>query len=101
MAGKADMEFYLRDALAEEPPVACDERVIAAIGMAAHARRVRRTRIGWFASAACLFVALGCGWLWRYDLEREARLQAEGELMLEITGMASYEEFYCESWADT
>ena len=96
MAEKADIEAHLREALAEEPPATCDERVIAAIGAEARVRGVRRARFGWFASAACLLVALGCGWLWRYDLEQEARLQAEGELMLEITGMASYEEFYGE-----
>ena len=61
-------------------------------------RRKRFTRARrWWAAAACFVVFLGVAGLLqfqRYSARREAKLQEAGEIMLEILGMASADEFY-------
>ena len=86
-----NLENVLRDAWTEEPPASCDVRIMAAIRVPAPRRWV--SVVGW-AAAACLVLMLG-GSLWRYGQQREIALQEDGELMLEITGMANIDDFSC------
>ena len=93
------LENQLRDALAEEPPVAADMRIVAAI-------RAERTRRTWaisawrWAAAASVAILIGTGIWWNGRL-REEKLQEDGELMLQedselmlaIIGMADIDDF--------
>ena len=85
------IDDMLRDAVAMDPPDVADARILAAIGTEARARR-RPFAWYWLAAAASVAVMLG-GTLY-YGHLREIAIQQEGELMLEITGMASVEDFY-------
>ena len=83
------MENLLRDAWTDDPPPARDVRILAAIR--ATAPSPWTTALRW-AAAASIVLMLGGG-LWRYGQHREIALQEEGELMLEITGMANVDDF--------
>ncbi len=88
---KDGVEQLLRDALAEEPPIAADMRIVAAI----RAERTRRTwpPVAWrWAAAAGLAILVGAG-IWWKDRLREEKLQEDGELMLAIIGMANIDDF--------
>ena len=88
---KNGAEQLLRDTLTEEPPVAADMRILAAI-------REERTRHVWplvawrWAAAAGIASLIGAGIWWNGRL-REEKLQEDGELMLAIIGMANIDDF--------
>lgn len=92
------IENVLREAIEAEPPAAADSRLRAAIGFEAVVRRHRRyVRRCWGAVAACFVVFLGIAGLFqfqRYSSYQEAKRQEAGEIMLEIIGMATADEFY-------
>ena len=98
----ADIERSLRDALAVEPSEAADRCVLDAIHSMDMQRGRHRVIWGWWAAAACLAIVLAGGIL-RYGGEPE-RISATpnevGEVMLEIIGMASIDEFYAHSAAN-
>ena len=87
MANK--LENLLRDAWTDDPPPVRDVRILAAIR--ATAPSLWATVLRW-AVAASIVLILGGG-LWRYGQNRELALQEDGELMLEITGMANIDDF--------
>ena len=95
-----NMERFLRDALAVEPSEAADGRILDAIRGNEVLRRWKRS-VGWWAAAACLAVALAGGIL-RYvgSPKDAAATQGEvGDVMLEIIGMASIDEFYAYTFS--
>jgi len=83
------LENLLREAWTDDPPPARDVRILAAIR--ATAPNPWATLLRW-AAAASIVLMLGGG-LWRYGQHREQALQEDGELMLEITGMANIDDF--------
>ena len=46
--------------------------------------------------AAALAVLLAGGWFWRADTLNDRRLTEEGEIVLDILGFASADEFYAD-----
>ena len=85
------LENLLRDALAEEPSVAADMRILAAI----RAERTCRTwvTLAWrWAAAAGIAILIGVG-IWWNGQRHEVKLQEDGELMLAIIGMADIDDF--------
>ena len=85
------IDEMLRDATAMDPPGLADSRILAAIGTEA---RSRRRPFAWYWLVAAASVAVMLGGTLYYGRLRETAIQADGELMLEITGMASVEDFY-------
>ena len=85
------VDEMLRDAMVAEPPGVADVRILAAIRSEATVRR-RSFTWQWITAAASVAMLLG-GMLY-YGRLRETSIQEDGELMLEITGMASMEDFY-------
>ena len=91
-------EKMLRDALAdEEPPAAADGRIRLAMRIAAATRRRRIFRR--FAAAACLALLVGGVGLWQHGRQGDVAgdglaVPDEGEIMLDIIGMADVDEFY-------
>ena len=83
------LENLLREAWTDDPPPARDVRILAAIRATAPNPWI--TLLRW-AAAASIVLMLGGG-LWRYGQQRELALQEDGELMLEITGMANIDDF--------
>ena len=83
------LENLLREAWTDDPPAARDVRILAAIRVTVSNPWV--TALRW-AAAASIVLMLGGG-LWRYGQHRELALQEDGELMLEITGMANIDDF--------
>ena len=83
------LENLLREAWTDDPPPARDVRILAAIR--ATAPNPWATALRW-AAAAIIVLMLGGG-LWRYGQHREQALQEDGELMLEIIGMANIDDF--------
>lgn len=93
------IEEFLKDALVAEPSVSADAQILAAI---------RKKKSSWqhtmgfcWRIAACLTILLGLGILFRqsrlFQQREDQRLCEEGEVMLEIIGMASVDEFYAIS----
>lgn len=85
------VDEMLRDAMVADPPCGADAQILATIRSAAAVRR-RSFTWQWIAAAASVAILLG-GMLY-YGRLRETSIQEDGELMLEITGMASMEDFY-------
>ena len=46
--------------------------------------------------AAALAVLLAGGWFWRADILNDRSLMEEGEIILDILGFASADEFYAD-----
>jgi len=94
-------ENALRDALTEATPPAADAAIREAIRSAVHAPQAQpsnpfRNVVRWFAAAACIAIALGVG-TWIYGREhatQTAALREEGDIMLEIIGLASVDDVY-------
>ena len=96
-----NMERCLRDALAAEPSEATDRRILDAI-LGGGVLSKRRRAWSWWAAAACLAIAI-VGGILRYGdgPEGVAVTQSDvGDVMLEIIGMASIDEFYAFSAAN-
>jgi len=84
---------HLKDSLEADTPPAVDMRIRAAIRRS-RPRRVSRWK--WWAAAAGVALALGCG-TWLYNREHAQQLAAmrdAGEVMLEIMCMASVDDVY-------
>ena len=47
--------------------------------------------------AAALAVLLAGGWFWRADTLNDRRLAEEGEIVLDVLGFASADEFYADA----
>ena len=95
----ARLEAMLRDAMSEEPSAAVDSAVTAAIRREAARRRARTLAFRWTRSAAAAIAifALASFPIYRHN-SRETGEDAigEGEIMLEIIGFASPDDFYTD-----
>jgi hypothetical protein len=47
--------------------------------------------------AAAVMILLAGGWFWRADTLNDRRLTEEGEIVLDILGFASADEFYADA----
>jgi hypothetical protein len=91
-----NFEAVLRRSMSAEPSAEVDAAIISAIRREAERKRRWRTFVPSMSLAAALAVLLAGGWLWRADILNDRRLMEEGEIVLDILGFASADEFYAD-----
>ena len=89
-------ESVLKKTISAEPSAKVDAAIIAAIRLEAERKRRWRRFVPPMSIAAAVMILLAGGWLWRVDTLYDRRLTEEGEIVLDILGFASADEFYAD-----
>ena len=89
-------EYVVKEAISAEPSAKVDAAIIAAIRLEAERKRRWRRLVPSMSVAAALAVLLAGGWFWRVDSLNNRELAEEGEIVLDILGFASADEFYAD-----
>jgi len=89
-------EYVVKEAISAEPSAKVDAAIIAAIRLEAERKRRWRRLVPSMSVAAALAVLLAGGWFWRADILNDRSLMEEGEIILDILGFASADEFYAD-----
>ena len=89
-------ESVLKEAISAEPSTKVDAAIIAAIRLEAERKRRWHRFVPPVSIAAAVMILLAGGWLWRVDTLNDRRLTEEGEIVLDILGFASADEFYAD-----
>ena len=93
-----NFETVLKEAISAAPSARVDAAIIAAIRLEAERKRRWRKFVPSMSMsvAAALAVLLAGGWFWRADILNDRSLMEEGEIILDILGFASADEFYAD-----
>ena len=89
-------EYVVKEAISAAPSARVDAAIIAAIRLEAERKRRWHRFVPPMSIAAALAVLLVGGWFWRADTLNDRRLSEEGEIVLDILGFASADEFYAD-----
>ena len=92
-----NFESVLKDAISAAPSARVDAAIIAAIRLEAKRKRRWRRLVPSMSVAAALAVLLAGGWFWRVDSLNDRELAEEGEIVLDVLGFASADEFYADA----
>jgi hypothetical protein len=91
-----NIESVLKDAISAAPSARVDAAIIAAIRLEAERKRRWRRFVPSMSVAAAVMILLAGGWFWRVDSLNDRELTEEGEIVLDILGFASADEFYAD-----
>ena len=91
-----NFETVLKEAISAEPSAKVDAAIIAAIRLEAERKRRWRRLVPSMSVAAAVMILLAGGWFWRVDSLNDRELAEEGEIVLDILGFASADEFYAD-----
>ena len=89
-------ESVLKEAISAEPSAKVDAEIIAAIRIEAERKRCWSKFVPPMSVAAAVMILLAGGWFWRVDSLNDRELAEEGEIVLDILGFASADEFYAD-----
>ena len=89
-------ESVLKEVISAEPSAKVDATIMAAIRLEAERKRRWRRFFPSMSVAAALAVLLAGGWFRCADTLNDRRLTEEGEIVLDILGFASADEFYAD-----
>ena len=89
-------EDVVKEAISAEPSAKVDAAIIAAIRLEAERKNRWRRFVPPMSVAAAVMILLAGGWFWRADTLNDRRLTEEGEIVLDILGFASADEFYAD-----
>jgi type VI protein secretion system component VasF len=92
-----NIESVLKESISAEPSAKVDAAIIAAIRLEAERKRRWHRFVPPMSIAAAFAVLLVGGWFWRADTLNDRRLSEEGEIVLDILGFASADEFYADA----
>ena len=91
-----NFEAILKRSMSAVPSAEVDAAIITAIRREAERKRRWHRFVPPMSIAAALAVLLVGGWFWRADTLNDRRLSEEGEIVLDILGFASADEFYAD-----
>ena len=91
-----NFETVLKEAISAAPSARVDAAIIAAIRLEAERKRRWRRLVPSMSVAAAVMILLAGGWFWRVDSLNDRELAEEGEIVLDILGFASADEFYAD-----
>ena len=91
-----NFETVLKEAISAAPSARVDAAIIAAIRLEAERKNRWRRFVPPMSVAAAVMILLAGGWFWRADTLNDRRLTEEGEIVLDILGFASADEFYAD-----
>ena len=89
-------EYVVKEAISAEPSAKVDAAIIAAIRLEAERKNRWRRFVPPMSVAAAVMILLAGGWFWRVDSLNDRELAEEGEIVLDILGFASADEFYAD-----
>ena len=89
-------EYVVKEAISAEPSARVDAAIIAAIRLEAERKNRWRRFVPPMSVAAAVMILLAGGWFWRVDSLNDRELAEEGEIVLDILGFASADEFYAD-----
>lgn len=92
-----NFETVLKDAISAAPSARVDAAIIAAIRLEAERKNRWRRFVPPMSVAAAVMILLACGWFWRVDSLNDRELAEEGEIVLDILGFASADDFYADA----
>ena len=93
-------ESMLKEATSEMPPASVDARILSAIRASAKRRKSLWAAYCFPMSiAAALAILIGGAWFLHVESRDDAKLAEEGEIVLDILGLASADEFYADDSA--
>ena len=92
-----NFETVLKEAISAAPSARVDAAIIAAIRLEAERKNRWRRFVPPMSVAAAVMILLAGGWFWRADTLNDRRLTEEGEIVLDILGFASADEFYADA----
>ena len=91
-----NIESVLKEAISAEPSAKVDAAIIAAIRLETERKNRWRRFVPPMSVAAAVMILLAGGWFWRVDSLNDRELAEEGEIVLDILGFASADEFYAD-----
>ena len=91
-----NFESVLKDAISAAPSARVDAAIIAAIRLEAERKNRWRRFVPPMSVSAAVMILLAGGWFWRVDSLNDRELAEEGEIVLDILGFASADEFYAD-----
>jgi hypothetical protein len=91
-----NLESIIRESLMTMPPSSVDDEVISTIRLRAKRNKFWRKFIPTISVAAAITILLGGGLFVHLEIEENAQLAEEGEIVLDILGLASADEFYAD-----
>ncbi len=91
-----NFESVLKESLLEMPPSSSDARIVSVIRATARRRAIWRGLCLPMSIAAALAILLCGALLFHVESMADARLAEEGEIVLDIFGLASADEFYAD-----
>ena len=91
-----NFEYVVKEAISAEPSAKVDATIMAAIRLEAERKRRWRRFVPPMSIAAAVLILLAGGWFLRVDSLNDRELAEEGEIVLDILGFASADEFYAD-----
>ena len=92
-----NLESVLRESILSEPSAKVDATILSAIRLGAKRNKRWRRFVPPMSIAAAVAILLAGGWFWRVDTLNDRKLTEEGEIVLDILGFASADEFYADT----
>ena len=92
-----NFEAVLKRSMSVEPSAKVDSVIISAIRLEAERNKRWRRFVPSMSIAAAVVILLTGGWFWRVDTLNDRRLTEEGEIILDILGFGSADEFYADA----
>ena len=91
------LESVLKESVLAEPSAKVDAAILSAIRFRAKRNKRWRRFVPPMSIAAAVAILLVGGWFWRIDTINDRKLTEEGEIVLDILGFASADDFYADS----
>ena len=92
-----NLESVLKESMLAEPSAKVDAAILSAIRFRAKRNKRWRSFMPPMSIAAAFAILLAGGWFWRIDTINDRKLTEEGEIVLDILGFASADDFYADA----
>ena len=92
-----NLESVLKESMLAEPSAKMDAAILSAIRFRAKRNKRWRSIMPPMSIAAAFAILLVGGWFWRVASLNDRELAEEGEIILDILGFATADDFYADS----
>ena len=92
-----NLESVLRESILSEPSAKVDATILSVIRLGAKRNKRWRRFVPPMSIAAACAILLAGGWFWRVASLNDRELAEEGEIILDILGFATADDFYADS----
>lgn len=92
-----NLESVLKESMLAEPSAKVDAAILSAIRFRAKRNKRWRSFMPPMSIAAACAILLAGGWFWRVASLNDRELAEEGEIILDILGFATADDFYADA----